>query len=138
MTPFHAPERRAATLALLAATIALGSCSDGAAPIACTLEARPSVTATILDSVTRAGRAIGSSLVLQDGAYVDSTFSSGVAPWSHDSLFGPTRTFERAGTYDVRVRRSGYQLWERRGVVVTQGVCHVGTVSLVVLLQASP
>lgn len=130
--------RRAGVLVPMALILVCLGCSDGTSPIVCTAEARSAVSATILDSATRDGRAIGSSLILQDGAYVDSTFASGIAPWTHDSLFGPTQTFERAGTYDVRVRRSGYQLWERRGVVVAQGICHVETVRLEVLLQAVP
>lgn len=122
-----------------AAVLALASCGDGIAPppFACTDEARASVSVTVLDSVSGAPLGRGVSVVLQDGAWVDSTLF-GDAPFWDGMPLTTERAYERPGTYAVRVHRRGYASWTRNGVVVTQGPCHVNGVALTARLQRVP
>ncbi len=128
--------RRARTGAMLVCAVAwLAGCVNDPVAIACTQEARSSVAVIILDSVSGTGLAPGATVVLQDGAYRDSSaFGLGYS-LPGDSLFYSTSTYERAGTYTVRVRRPGYALWERQGVQVTADQCHVVTARVRARLQ---
>jgi hypothetical protein len=46
---------------------------------------------------------------------------------------------ERAGIYDVSVRKAGYQTWTRSQVTVTNGRCGVNAAKLqVMLVRTSP
>ncbi len=45
---------------------------------------------------------------------------------------------ERAGTYDVTIRRPGYSSFSQTGVVVTKNECHVNPVRLEARLTRSP
>ena len=111
----------------MCAVLWLVGCVNDPVAIACTEEARASVMVTVLDSLSGTGLAPGTTVVLQDGEYRDSSVSGSGYPLPGDSIVYSTTTFERAGTYTVRVRRPGYALWERQGVQVTMGECHVVT-----------
>jgi hypothetical protein len=65
----------------------------------------------------------------RDGSYVDSVRFTGRTITDH-----PFAT-ERPGVYDVAVGATGYRTWERRGVRVRDGGCHVKSVSLSAKLQ---
>lgn len=117
--------RRGIGTALLSLILGLAGCANDPIGIVCTDEARASVMVTVLDSVSGAGLARGATLVLQDGAYRDSSVFALDDPLPGDSVFYATNTYERAGTYTVRVRRPGYALWERQNVLVTRDECHV-------------
>lgn len=104
----------------------------------CPALARASIVVAIADSIGGVGLAAGASLILQDGAYVDSVVFGVNPPVSPDGRYGQTNTYERAGTYEVRVRRPDYSLWERRGVRVLRGACNVETVFLEARLQRAP
>lgn len=128
---------RLCRLTLLCATVAACDLGPVRTPI-CTDEARFSIALVIVDSMSGEGRAAGSTVVLQDGAYQDSTSRPPAAPVPSDSIYFATNTVERAGTYTVRVRRPGYALWEQQNVQVLQGACHVETIRVRARLQASP
>lgn len=64
--------------------------------------------------------------IVYDGAYVDSLVL--VAPDTRAAAF------ERAGTYTVEVRLTGYQNFTASGVRVTAGTCHVNAVVVPALL----
>jgi len=100
------------------ALVTLGACSSPSTePIVCDASARAGITVTIKDAETMAPLAANARGVVRDGAYVDSL-----------TLAGPdTRVaaFERAGTYSVEVRLTGYQNFNTSGVRVTAGTCHV-------------
>ena len=97
-----------------------------------------SIVVAITDSISGVGLAAGASLILQDGAYIDSVVFGVNSPVSPGGRGGPPNTYERTGTYDVRVRRPDYLLWERRGVRVLRGECNVETVFLEARLQRTP
>ncbi len=127
--------RRGIGAALLSVILGLASCTNDPISFACTDEARASIMVTVLDSVTGTGLARGATVVLQDGAYSDSSVFGPGDPIPGDSVFYATQTYERAGTYSVRVRRPGYALWAREGVQVTADQCHVVTVRVRARLQ---
>lgn len=118
--------------------LAITACDPDVIGIACTLEARAAISITVVDSVTRAGIGAGATLILQEGAYRDSVTFPADQPYYNSTPLWGFASAEREGTYDVRVRRPGYQLWERRGVRVTSDQCHVNTVELEARLQALP
>lgn len=112
---------------LLIALCTVAACSESDI---CTLEPRPGIVVEIRDSVTNAGIAQGSSAVAQEGAYLDSVVVS------HALL--ATLASNRGGTYEVRVRKSGYIVWTRSGVSVPGGQCGPDDpVQLIARLRAS-
>jgi predicted lipoprotein with Yx(FWY)xxD motif len=121
-----------------AAVLAFAACDADRVFFDCSLEARASIAVTVVDSVSRVGLGAGSTLILEDGGYRDSvSFPIDQLMYNTMPLWA-LQSAEREGTYNVRVRRPGYQLWERRGVRVTADRCHVRTVELEARLQASP
>jgi hypothetical protein len=51
-------------------------------------------------------------------------------------VFGPFHlAHEQSGTYEVTVEAQGYSLWQRTGVRVRDGECHVQTAELTARLQ---
>jgi hypothetical protein len=81
----------------------------------CSLLGVPAVRANITDSVTGRPLAYRSSLIIRDGAYVDSV------PYASSAADSATVGFidagiGRAGTYSVTVRRDGSAVWKREGV----------------------
>lgn len=132
------PRRAVRVPTLVAAALAVSGCDSLAPdPIVCTAEARPAVSVTIVDSATNVPRAHRASVILQEGTYVDSVQVPDDPMWEAYPV-SPPRSHERAGTYEVRVRREGYRLWTRTGVAVREGPCHVSTVSLTARLEAVP
>lgn len=103
--------------------------------VVCTLEARSAVTVRIEDSASGAGIAAGATLVLRDGAFVDSLAVPANRTDLNDFPLSTMNTYERAGQYDITVRRNGYATWTRTGVAVTAGVCHVNGVTVTARLQ---
>ena len=95
-------------------------------PVICTLEARPSVTLSVVDSLTADPVSADSVTVWAvSGSFADSLrVSSDVA--ARVLGFGE----ERPGTYDVGVDAAGYRPWRVNGLVVTADECHVRTVAL--------
>lgn len=134
-----ASRRRPTSLfALLVLPAALSGCDDPAGALACTTEARQAIIVLVRDAVTDAPIASGATLVLRDGSFADSTTSPFGNPNDNQGGLSPLNSFERAGTYAVTVRRANYASWDTTGVRVTQGVCHVNTVTLTARLSALP
>jgi hypothetical protein len=128
--------RRSGLVTLLAL---LGACTRAPVGLACPDILRPAIIVRISDSTSGLGAAYTASLVLQGMALYDSLdldASRGVTPAS-DSTAPRTVSSQsqRPGTYTVRVRRSGYALWERNGIVVPAEPCGPATVVLDVRLQ---
>ena len=112
-------------LRILAIVIASGAgTACGLTPV-CTLEARPGISAVVRDSVTGAGLAVGTIAVAREGVFLDTLRGVDSLLWG---------VYERAGTYQLQVSRSGYQSWSRNGVRVSGGDCHVETARVLVLL----
>lgn len=114
----------------LAAVVGVGSMGCGALPepLICTDEARPAIMVDIRDSTSGAFLGAGARAIVQDGSYAD-TASADLTGFPY------LLAFERPGTYNVTVEKTGYQPWMRSDVRVSRGHCHVETVSLVALLQ---
>ncbi len=113
---------------VLFAGIPVAACNWGG--VDCTLEARQGIAVEVSDSVTGAVITRGYTVIVTEGAYRDSVSFPLEGPLPY-----PDFAVERAGTYRVTVRSSGYKEWTRAGVHVTADECHVRTVILAVRLQ---
>jgi hypothetical protein len=82
----------------------------------------------IRDSRTPAPAALGAQGSLQDGSHSENLVPYGIG--SPGQLLSLAGAFNRPGTYDVEVRKSGYVDWSARGVSVVEGACGVVTVTL--------
>ncbi|HEY0306056.1 MAG TPA: hypothetical protein VGC44_13880 [Longimicrobiales bacterium] len=87
----------------------------------------PAIQVEIRDSVTNAPAAAGAIVIATSGSFTDSMSVT------HDLMVGLAQ--ERAGTYTVRVRKTGYRLWSRSGVEVRGGECGVTTVNVLARLH---
>ncbi len=126
-------------LAIAAAILMTAACQDtGDPPTVCTTEARPSIAVQIRDSVSGSYVASGATLVIQHDAFIDSMVVPAAAPGLNEMSISTPASAERAGVYDVTVRRAGYVTWTKPDVVVAQGQCHVSTVQLTARLVAAP
>ena len=81
--------------------------------------------------------AAGTTLILRDGSFVDSTVVPPDAPFSNDRPLYTPNAVERPGIYHVTVRRAGYATWERQDVAVSQGRCGLRSVTLTARLLAA-
>ena len=119
-------------LALIGPFLAIDGCGFISAPN-CTANFAPAVTVVVQDSASGSKIGSGAQLIVCDGTYADSMSNPANRP--DLDVYSLSAAGERAGSYTVTVRKSGYREWIRSNVVVTKGVCHVTTVSLTALLQ---
>lgn len=94
----------------------------------CTLEARPGIVLTVIDSIS--GLVVAGDDVVAtatDGFYSDtgSPNSEGMVPLA----------FERRGSYSVEVTANGFRPWVMNSVRVMEDACHVRTVELLARMQ---
>lgn len=115
-------------LLLFAFSLAGCKASNNTDPIVCTTEARAGITVVVRDADTQAGIAALARGSVTDGAYVDSLRAVG-------STTTMSAAYERAGTYVVDVRATGYQGFTATGIVVTKDQCHVIGQTVTVNLQ---
>ena len=124
--------RRLRVLAIAPVAALVSACpEDIVGGTVCTADFRFGINVTVVDSVTNTAPA-SATLIARSGAYVDS-----VGPVQAQPSFGivlPTAG-ERAGTYDLTVRSTGYRDWTKTGVTVTKGVCHVDQQAFTARLQ---
>lgn len=117
--------------ALLVSIVLLSGCkASNTTDVVCTLEARAGINVTVRDAETQAGIASIARGSATDGAYVDSLRANG----STTSLSG---VYERAGTYTIEIRATGYEGYTTTNVRVLNDVCHVIPQQLTVNLQKS-
>jgi hypothetical protein len=116
---------------LLALVLVLAGCSRDDVEM-CTMELRPSIDVEVRDSVTGAPIAAQASAVARWKAFVDTLHPARVEGGATISLAGIP---DRPGRYTLTIEAPGYQTWEKTGVVVRKGKCHVETVKLVARLQ---
>ena len=99
------------------------------AGVVCTEEARAGITLTIVDSLTGTADGLaGLWARAVAGAYRDSTtvnFGNSETGTANMAL-----AYEHAGTFVVTVHANGYGDWNKVGVVVPAGICHVTGVIL--------
>lgn len=104
----------------------------GPSETVCTLEARAGVNVTVTDSVSGTPVASAITVIVQDGAYRDSTTVPAGSPQGSNSVGS---AWEREGVYSVTVHADGYSIWTRSGVRVESGECHVKASSVSAKLQ---
>ncbi len=127
----HAVRSSAAMLAGLAlAGLGLFGCNDKPTdPVVCTAIAIDALVVTAVDATT--GRRIcDARVVAVDGSFSERLRSFGSPP--ECTYSGPT---ERAGLYEVRATRVGYEPAATTSVRVTRDECHVIPVRVVVEMQ---
>ncbi len=99
----------------LSIALAVGACSGG--PLAvCTDELRVSLRVSVVDAVTGASAATGSTIILRGAAFQDSVVLT------KDSPYVQWEDSARAGVYDVMVRKlfaphskfGIFQIWNER------------------------
>lgn len=126
---------RSAALAVL--TPLLTACLDNPFGVTCTTEAVPALHVVVSDARTGAFVSGGYTVVARAGAFADSVSVPEDGGW-WDPARGVSLAHERAGRYEVAVRKAGYAEWGRNGVRVTRDECHVRTVRLEARLEPLP
>lgn len=106
-------------------------------PRVCTAELRPAFAVTVQDDSTGAFIASGATLIVQDGAFADTAAFPAGQPEFNSRALTPSRTFERPGTYTIRVTRPPYITHVAVGIPVTSDGCHVQTQALSLRLRQS-
>ncbi len=116
------------TIAFLAALFMVGACDTQEESVFCTLEARPGLEIQIRDATTGAPAVDGALVLLVDGDYSETLEGPPAGEMSEPpSLFG---AYERAGTYDITIGKTGFKPWLARGIEVEADECHVITVEV--------
>src|SRR5438094_2709132 len=124
---------RAPARVLLLATAGLGlvGCDRPTEPRVCTLVAVDALVVTVTDAAT-GQRLCDAKVLAVEGAFSAELRASGAAQECVYS--GPT---ERAGLYEVRASRAGYEPASTTSVRVTRDECHVIPVRVIVQMQRS-
>ena len=119
------------TRLFLMTSVCLVACEGLAAPGLCPAVIRRAIEVEVTDARTGLPAAAGASGLVRDGAYTESLRVvgwRGTVPNDTATTLGAGEG--RVGTYDVRVERAGYGVWERQGVTPRVGICGVETVRL--------
>src|SRR5687768_6316229 len=113
--------------------LALAGCNAITAP--CEDIERDGILLTIVDSATL-GPVLADSIMVKttDGSYTDSLRFTNLRP---DPVTWVGLAPERRGVYDIQIVATGYRVWERDGIRVTSGRCHVNTVRVTASMQRS-
>jgi hypothetical protein len=125
--------RRTAALALLAAAAFLGlaGCDKPTEPRVCTAIAVDALVVTLVDA-SSGQRICDAKVTVIDGSFSEDLRSFGSG---QDCTYsGPT---ERAGVYEIRAARAGYETGTMNGVRVTRDECHVIPVMVTIQLRRS-
>lgn len=110
----------------------------GSEPTVCTAEPQFAVVVKVRDAATGEPAALGATLVIREGQYADSATGTYTGADQEFAAFIGAAV-ERPGTYDVTVRKTGYQTWTRQQIAVGIERCGVSTVELpVMLVRTSP
>lgn len=102
----------------------------------CTLSVDPGIVVTIRDATDGNPLAATARGVVRDG-----TFSDSLRPYGglgDGTLTSRAAADERTGVYSVTVEHPGYAPWERVGVRVRPGECHVQAAELTADLEPIP
>ena len=113
-------------LGMLAAALLplLAACGNPLMGRECTTDVKPAVSVRIQDARSGAALTGPATAVARDGAFADTAEVDPGDSWARLAQ-------ERAGVYDVTVRKAGYREWTRTGVRARDGECHVRTAELV-------
>lgn len=99
----------------------------------CPAVAEPAVTVEVRNGTTESPAADGATGLLIDGAYTDSMRVVEETESGEPLALGGG--YERAGTYTVRIEKSGFAPWTRTGVQVSEGPCGPETRRLTAFLE---
>jgi len=122
--------RSVALLVTTAVSLAGAGCgADYATGRVCTAIAVPSLAVTVLDGST--GQRVCDATVVA----VEGSFSSTLVPFVGGPACNYSGPYERAGVYEVRVTKAGFQPAVERGIRVTADECHVVTRQLTITLS---
>jgi hypothetical protein len=100
----------------------------------CTAVAVAGINVQVLDDATGLGLSFNNLWArARDGNFTDSSMVAFTIAANAPRVFG--LAYERAGTYEVTVRASGYREWKQSNVVVTSDQCHVVPVRLTARLE---
>ena len=102
----------------------------------CTLSVDPGIVVTIRDATNGKSLAGTARGVVRDGEFSDSLRPYGGL--GDGTLVSRAAADERPGVYTVTVEHPGYAPWERVGVRVRPGECHVQAAELMADLQPVP
>ena len=107
--------------AVLLVSIALG-CSKS--PTVCLSIGSFAITVVVRNASTGSPAASGATLIVRDGQFADSVTGvyTGAAEVNATLL---EAVLDRPATYDVTVRKSGFETWSREDIAVDQGECRV-------------
>jgi hypothetical protein len=97
----------------------------------CTTVLKFGIVVTVVDSVTNLAPDTEVTAIARDGPFTD---TSNVPPGVGTLALAQ----ERAGTYMVEIRVSGYLPWVGSAVRVTEDRCHVQPVLITARLQGNP
>ena len=115
---------------LVAAGLASVACANPTEPRVCTAIAVDAIVVTAVDASSNQ-RICDATVVAVDGG-----FSAELRPFpaspAECTYSGPT---ERAGTYEVRVSRPGYEPVSQTGIRVTADECHVIPVRVTIQMR---
>lgn len=123
------------TTILATSACVAGSLGCSTAPI-CTLSVDPGIIVTIRDATDGSPIAATARGLVRDG-----TFSDSLRPFGglgDGTLISRAAADERPGVYTVTVEHLGYAPWQRIGVRVRPGECHVASAQLTADLQPIP
>lgn len=107
--------------ALSLVSIALG-CNKS--PTVCLSIGGFAITAVVRDASTGSPAAYGATLIVRDGQFADSVTGAYSGPIEINATLLEA-ALDRPGTYDVTVRKSGFETWSRQDIAVDQGECRV-------------
>jgi len=133
--------RPCAFRAMLSTTVFLALTGCERLVVACPGLPRPAFKVTVTDSVTGLGAWKDASLIIANTEHYDSALvvflgTSPTADTTQALEFSSFGTQQR-GIFDVRVRKEGYELWERSAIGVGGRSCDVNAVAISVRLRRS-
>lgn len=134
----YATRRRGTMKYRSVALLLISGATIGCADDICLTLPDPVIQVDVRDSITSAPAAYQASLIITGGGVYDSTY---VGPRADSLSVTSIRSAppRRTTAYTVRVRRDGYQLWQRTGVQIEESGCEgARSVTLSVRLQPRP
>ncbi len=112
--------KRITVVSRLFVVSALGWCAACTQPGLCSTEAVAGIQVTTQDAISRM-QLCDAMVVVRSGTYEETLQAFPGTPCSYAGAY------ERPGTYEVTVSRTGYRNATRRDIRVTQDECHVVT-----------
>ena len=116
------------------ALLALPACSSSTPTgVACTAIYVYGISLKVQDAVTGARITDSAVVRITDGSYVESYNYLGPADQPTSGMLAAAG--ERAGTYSISIRKTGFAPYDTTGIKVTRDVCHVHPVQVIANLR---